>query len=107
MRSDKDVGDVSSTKKNTVIEDDDDGLVHSNEDDGVKDNKDNKCGVEDKTTQEVPNKKGEPKIDLRTSPFPQRFIRHNLDKQFSKFLDHMKDITITIPFMDAIIAMPS
>ena len=70
MRSSKEVGDVSSIKKNIVIEDDDDALVYSNEDDGVKDNKNDKCGVEDKTTQEVPNKKGEPNIDLRTLPFP-------------------------------------
>ena len=69
-----------------MIEDDDDGMVHSNKDDGVKDKKDDKYGVEEKTTKEVPSKKGEPKIDLRTLPFPQRFIRHKLDRQFGKFL---------------------
>ena len=79
MRSGKEVRDAA-TKKNIVIEDDDDGMVNSNVDDGVKDKKDDKCGVEEKTTQEVPNKKGEPKIDFRTLPFPQRFIRYNLDK---------------------------
>ena len=69
MWSGKEVRDVSSTKKNILIEDDDDGMVYSNEDDGVKDTKDDKCGVEEKTTKEIPNKKGEPKIDLRTLPF--------------------------------------
>ena len=44
----------------------------------------------------------EPKVDLKALPFPQRFIRHNLNKQFSKFLNYLKEITITVPFMDAI-----
>ena len=61
-------------------EDDDEGVVNSNIDDSVKDKKDDKCGVEEKTTQKVPNKKGELKINLRALPFSQRFIRHNLDK---------------------------
>ena len=52
-----------------MSEDDDDGLMNSKVDDIVKDKKDDKCGMEEKTTQEVPNKKGEPKIDLRTLPF--------------------------------------
>ena len=92
MRSGKEVGDTS-TKKD--IEIDDDTMVNSK--DGVQDKKDDKSGVEEKTTQEVPNKKSESKIDLRTLPFLQRFITHHLDKQFGKFIDHMKDITITIP----------
>ena len=89
-----------------VSKDDDDDMMNLNVADGVKYKKDNKCGVEEKITQKVPNKKSEPKIDLKTLSFPQRFIRYNLDKQFSKFLDHMKDITITLPFMDAIRDMP-
>ena len=64
-------------------EDDNKGVMNSKVDNSVKDKKDDKCGVEEKTTQEVPNKKGELKIDLRTLPFPQRFIRNNLDKQNS------------------------
>ena len=46
-------------------------------------------------------------LSFKTLPFPQRFIKYNLDKQFGKFLNHMKDITNTIPFMDAIRDMPS
>ena len=61
-----------------MIEIDDDTMVNLK--DGEQDKKDDKCGMEEKTTQEVPNKKSEPKIDLRTLPFLQRFIRHNLDK---------------------------
>ena len=48
-----------------------------------------------------------PKVDVRTLPFPQRYIRRNLDKQFGKFLDYLKEITITIPFLDAIRDMPA
>ena len=80
MRSGKEVVDAPISKKKIVNEDDDEGVVNSRVDDGVKDKKDDKCGVEEKTTQEVPNKIGEPNIDLRTLPFLQRFIRHNLDK---------------------------
>ena len=58
------------SKKNMMSEDDDDAMVNLNVDDGVKDKKDDKCGVEENTTQEVPSKKGELKIDLRTLPFP-------------------------------------
>ena len=71
-------------------EDDDEGMVDIKVDDVVKDNKDEKCGKEEKNSQEERNKKDEPKIDRRTLPFPQRFIRCNLDKQFSKFLDHLR-----------------
>ena len=48
-----------------------------------------------------------PKVDIRTLPFHQRYIRHNLDKQFRKFLDYLKEITITIPFAEAIRDMPA
>ena len=47
-----------------------------------------------------------PKVDIRTLPFPQRYIRSNLDKQFGKFIDYLKEITITIPFAEAIRDMP-
>ena len=107
LRSGKEVGDALLNKKIMTIEDDDEDVVKSKIDDGKKDKKNDDCGKNEKTTQEVPNKGSELKIDLRTLPFPQRFIRRNLDKQFGKFLDHMKDITITIPFIDAIRDMPS
>ena len=49
----------------------------------------------------------EPRVDVKTLPFPQRFMRRNLDKQFGKFLNYLKEITITIPFVDAIRDMPA
>ena len=48
-----------------------------------------------------------PKVDIRTLPFPQRYIRRSLDKQFGKFLIYLKEITITIPFAEAIRDMPA
>ncbi|XP_056685912.1 uncharacterized protein [Spinacia oleracea] len=35
-------------------------------------------------------------------PYPQRFIRHKLDVQFSKFLDVLRKLHITLPFTDAL-----
>ena len=34
-------------------------------------------------------------------------MRRSLDKQFGKFLNYLKEITITIPFVDAIRDMPA
>ncbi|KAI3461988.1 hypothetical protein Pfo_018651 [Paulownia fortunei] len=40
-------------------------------------------------------------------PFPQRFQKQKLDKQFPKFLDVFKKLHINIPFADALEQMPS
>ncbi|OIT24116.1 hypothetical protein A4A49_64388, partial [Nicotiana attenuata] len=40
-------------------------------------------------------------------PFPQKMKRQKLDKQFSKFLDILKQLYINIPFTDALTQMPS
>ncbi|XP_024028257.1 uncharacterized protein LOC112093645 [Morus notabilis] len=40
-------------------------------------------------------------------PFPWRFLKQKLDKQFSKFLDVFKKLQINIPFTDALEQMPS
>ena len=40
-------------------------------------------------------------------PFPARLVQHNLDKQFSKFLEIFKKLHINIPFADALAQMPS
>lgn len=40
-------------------------------------------------------------------PFPQRFKKNKLDKQFSKFLDVFKKLYINIPFADALEQMSS
>nr|XP_016440315.1 PREDICTED: uncharacterized protein LOC107766103 [Nicotiana tabacum] len=42
-----------------------------------------------------------------TIPFPQKLKRENLDNQFSKFLEILKQIHINIPFTDALLQMPS
>ncbi len=49
----------------------------------------------------------QPKVNLSTLPFPQRFLRNKLDAQFGRFLTHMKDISISLPFLDVIRDMPS
>ena len=107
MRSGKEVGGASPSKKKMVNKDDDEGVVDSKVDDGMKGKKDDKYGVEENTNNKEQSKKGEPKVNFRTLPFLQMFIRHNLDKQFGTFLDYMKDMTITIPFIDAVRDMPS
>ncbi|KAJ9131933.1 hypothetical protein P3X46_034834 [Hevea brasiliensis] len=40
-------------------------------------------------------------------PYPQRFQKAKLDKQFGKFLEVLKKLYINIPFTDAISQMPS
>ncbi|XP_070035407.1 uncharacterized protein [Nicotiana tomentosiformis] len=40
-------------------------------------------------------------------PFPQKINREKLDKQFSKFLDILKQLYINIPFTNALTQMPS
>ncbi|OIT08584.1 hypothetical protein A4A49_62891, partial [Nicotiana attenuata] len=40
-------------------------------------------------------------------PFPQKMKREKLDKQFTKFLDILKQLYINIPFTDALTQMPS
>nr|XP_016472041.1 PREDICTED: uncharacterized protein LOC107794097 [Nicotiana tabacum] len=58
------------------------------------------------------NKKEENNIEKLTSfpvtiPFPQKMKRENLDNQFSKFLEILKQIHINIPFIDALLQMSS
>ena len=72
---------------------------------GTKD--DDEISKKDKKGDAMPPKEGEPKVDLKTLPFPQRYIRRSLDKQFGKFLNYLKEITITIPFVEAIRDMPA
>ncbi|XP_062085919.1 uncharacterized protein LOC133792026 [Humulus lupulus] len=40
-------------------------------------------------------------------PYPQRLRKHNLDKQFAKFLEVFKKLHINIPFVEALEQMPS
>ena len=55
----------------------------------------------------IPPKDDELRVDVKTLPFAQRFMRCNLDKQFGKLLDYLKESSITIPFVDAIRDMPT
>ena len=40
-------------------------------------------------------------------PFPQRLAKVKLDKQFGKFVEILKKLSITIPFTEALLQMPS
>ena len=39
-------------------------------------------------------------------PFPQRFVRAKLDAQFGKFLEVIKNLHISVPYVDAMKQMP-
>ncbi|KAI3674819.1 hypothetical protein L2E82_51935 [Cichorium intybus] len=41
-----------------------------------------------------------------TIPFPQRLKKEKEEKEFKKFLEHLKQLSINIPFVDAITQMP-
>ena len=47
------------------------------------------------------------KLNKPKVPFPARLVKHNLDKQFSKFLEVFKKLHINIPFADALAQMLS
>ena len=68
-----------------MVNDDDDGVkideVISN---GKNDDEFAKKSSKDEG---ILSKDNEPKVNINSIPFPQRFIRRNLDKQFGKFLD--------------------
>ena len=93
LRSGKEV-ERDDNKKKRVVDDEDDGIEV--EEVEVRSKKNEKCEKKDDKGDAIPPKDDEPKVDLRTLPFPQRYIRRNLDKQFGKFLDYLKEITITI-----------
>ena len=78
-----------------MVDDDEVGIEEAKVS-GTKDDKEVMKSTKDDAT--MPPKENEPKVDLKTLPFPQRYVRRNLDKQFGKFLDYLKELTITIPF---------
>ncbi|KAJ9129000.1 hypothetical protein P3X46_034241 [Hevea brasiliensis] len=68
--------------------------------------------MEEKGSKERENKEEEPKYVAPKAympplPFPQRFQKVKLDKQFGKFLEVLKSLHVTIPFTDALAQMPS
>ena len=88
----------SSSKKKIVVDD---------EEVEVSGKKDDECATKSKKGDATLIKEDKPSVDLKTLPFPQRYIRRNLDKQFGKFLDYLRELTITLPFVEAIRDMPA
>ncbi|XP_056695164.1 uncharacterized protein [Spinacia oleracea] len=79
---------------------------------GVVESSDNDVVEEEPPIDDVgdtPIQKEETLIPLPTPklPYPQRFIRHKLDVQFSKFLENLRKLHITLPFTDALKQMPT
>ena len=104
FRSGKEV-EKDLNKKKRVVDDDDERVEIEEVDVRSKQNDESaKKGTKGVVIKPIND---EPKVDVKTLPFPQRFIRRNLDKQFGKFLDYLKEITITIPILDAIRDMPA
>lgn len=40
-------------------------------------------------------------------PFPQRLKKYNIDKQYNQFAQMFKQLTVNIPFADALVQMPN
>ncbi|XP_074270822.1 uncharacterized protein LOC141594725 [Silene latifolia] len=59
----------------------------------------------------IPSKVKEPTPPLREYvepiPFPQRLARPRLEKKYEKFIDILKSMNVTIPFLDMIIEIPN
>ena len=77
MKSSKEV-ERDVNKKKRVVDDEDDGVEVKEVE--VRSDKDEKYEKKDDKGDAIPPKDDEPKVDLRTLPFPQRYIRRNLDK---------------------------
>ena len=75
LRSGKEVKE-SFSKKKIVIDDDEVGI----EEEEISGKKDDECTTKSKKGDAIPPKEDELKLDFKTLPFPQRYIRYNLDK---------------------------
>ena len=69
LRSGKEI-EGSSSKKKTIVDDDEEVGVKEEEVSGTKKDESKLQSKEDATS---------PKVDIRTLPFPQRYIRRNLE----------------------------
>ncbi|KAJ9186720.1 hypothetical protein P3X46_002263 [Hevea brasiliensis] len=58
--------------------------------------------IEEKEENYIPPEPYKPQL-----PFPQRFQKAKLDRQFGKFLEVLKKLYINVPFIDALSQMPS
>ena len=108
LRSGKEVGNVAASKGKKVIDNNDVVKMKASKGDSdvINSAKGDVEGVKKNKKEDAIPKDDEPKVDFNTLPFPQRFIRRTLDKQFGKFLNYLNEITNTIPFMDAIKDIP-
>ena len=104
MHSGKEV-EKDLNKKKRVVDDDNDEVEIEEVD--VRSKDDDKSVKKGNKGDFIPPKDDEPRVDVKNLPFPQKFMRCSLDKQFGKFLDYLKEITITIPFVDAIRDIPA
>ena len=102
LRSDKEVEGISSKKK--IVINDDKVEIEEVE---VSDKKDDECAIKSKKGDTIQPKEDEPNVDFKILPFPQQYIRRNLDKQFGKFRNYLKELTITLPFVEAIRDIPA
>ena len=75
MRSGKEV-EGNSSKKKIVVDDDEVGI----EEEQVSGKKDDECATKTKKGDATLIKEDEPNVDFKTLPFPQRYVRRNLDK---------------------------
>ena len=75
LRSDKEVERSSSKKK--IMVDDDEVRIEEEE---VSGKKDDECAMKSKKGDTIQPKEDELNIVFKTLPFPQRYIRRNLDK---------------------------
>ena len=63
-----------------------------------------KKSVEEETEVKDRQTTTEPTIPI---PYPQRLKKNKLDKQFTKFMEVFKKLHINIPFVDALVQIPS
>ncbi|XP_078166211.1 uncharacterized protein LOC144560859 [Carex rostrata] len=91
------------TDKNAGCTDDNAGCTDDNA--GCTD--DNAGVIENKESESEEPKYVEPPPYKPPLPFPQRFVKAKLDKQFGKFLEMMKKLQVNVPFTDVLTKMPS
>ncbi|XP_062119016.1 uncharacterized protein LOC133832726 [Humulus lupulus] len=64
--------------------------------------------AQEEVTEDLPKKEKQKYIEPPPKiPYPQRFQKANIDKQFSKFLDIFQKLHINNPFAEALEQMPS
>ncbi|XP_062103645.1 uncharacterized protein LOC133814737 [Humulus lupulus] len=81
-------------------------IIQEKKDQGIE----NKDSSEEKVTDSLPEKEVVPPVSIENHikiPYPQRLRKHNLDKQFAKFLEVLKKIHINISFAEALEQMPN